>query len=434
MLSQISELLSKIPIMEIAKSMNFIKRGDGKIDPISFVLSFFDAGLHFTIEKWASSLTQRINRVVTSQALQKKLSFRHLEFAEELLRQCINLKTKRKASHLESFLDTFSNVYLGDSTCLALPKICQPFFDGSYSKNGPASTAKIQLTTLLKTDEVVHIDIKSFRDNDQSYSSEIMSIAKPGDLVIRDLGYAVNSTFKQMSSKGIFFISRLIANQLVYSLEDKQIDLLVFLNGHFSGSEEPIDIPILLSKEHKLPVRLVAIKLSKSDYEKKLQKANKDRSKKANHSAEYREKLKYNLYITNVAKNTLTPHEIYKAYKLRWRIEVIFKCWKSELRLKTLFANKQYSNPAAPIMLLYLKLCQITLLQNQLIAPLLDEIRDENGNYKGSMAKIARLVWENINLLIDHVKQFIMNLEMGFYSYQERKSRPTHFEILYTIT
>ncbi len=214
MIPQISKLLSRIPINSLAVSTGFVKRSDFKIDPSDFVHSFFDlmSNSCFSLHSWALSLSVLLEDTVSTQAIQGKLSFRHAAFTKQLLRYCINLRPGSSLTNQPSFLDSFNNVYLGDSTCLALPKVLKDIYKGSHTKKGDAATARIQLLSDLKTDEKVHLEIGSFCDNDQAYSNQILKFSRPGDLVIRDLGYSTPSVFQKMSMLGIYFISRLMPN------------------------------------------------------------------------------------------------------------------------------------------------------------------------------------------------------------------------------
>ena len=40
-----------------------------------------------------------------------------------------------------------------------------------------------------------------------------------------------------------------------------------------------------------------------------------------------------NVFVTNVSTEELTAQEAYELYKIRWQIELMFKTWKSILKL-----------------------------------------------------------------------------------------------------
>ena len=80
-----------------------------------------------------------------------------------------------------------------------MPKILNEVFPGSHSKKGDAATAKIQLTMELKSDVLHKMDLKSFRDNDQSYAFDIFDLAKAGDLVTRASSKSTTMMLSELS-------------------------------------------------------------------------------------------------------------------------------------------------------------------------------------------------------------------------------------------
>ncbi len=46
--------------------------------------------------------------------------------------------------------------------------------------------------------------------------------------------------------------------------------------------------------------------------------------------------MNWSLFVTNVSSKVWSPSVIARIYRLRWRIEIIFKSWKSHLRLREL--------------------------------------------------------------------------------------------------
>ena len=157
----------------------------------------------------AKTLSIFLQQTISSQALQKKLTFRHVGFAEKFLEVASSYSLSNAPIGYQGLLSSFNSVFVTDSSCLSMPKILNEVFPGSHSKKGDAATAKIQLTMELKSDVLHKMDLKSFRDNDQSYAFDISDLAKAGDLVIRDLGYLVMDCLIAMIEKHIFFISRL---------------------------------------------------------------------------------------------------------------------------------------------------------------------------------------------------------------------------------
>ena len=436
MMLQISEIISRLPILCIAKESGFVKRADYKIDPINFLLSFFHmiSAKTYTQSDWAKTLSIFLGKTISSQALQKKLSYRHIEFAERFLEIAVRYSLAKVSVGGKEFLSFFNNILVTDSTCLSMPKILNKFFPGSHSKKGDAATARIQLTMELKSDALCKIDIKSFRDNDQSYAFNILKVAKPGDLVIRDLGYLVIDSLVAMMGNGIFFISRLNNNIHVFDNQGVKLDLLKRLKKEIKHNVNAIDIQVKISKK-LVPVRLIVLKTPKEIALKRVDKAKKDRHSKANHSEQYYEMLNYTILITNISLDVLTPKQLFYVYGFRWRIECIFKCWKSHMNLQRLFTGKQNNNPSKPYILLLLMLGWISLTHNLIFIPLTSWFSTKDKIPNGSLNKMAHLVinYDSLLRLKNVNDQFIRQFMKYYGTYQNKKGKNTYLENIYML-
>ena len=62
----------------------------------------------------------------------------------------------------------------------------------------------------------------------------------------------------------------------------------------------------------------------------RMQKVNKYNKKKGHQTGkEYKNRARFNLFITNITEEMLNGEAIVKIYRIRWQIELIFKTWKS---------------------------------------------------------------------------------------------------------
>jgi len=86
---------------------------------------------------------------------------------------------------------------------------------------------------------------------------------------------------------------------------------------------------IKLNNKAKTIVRLIALPVSGEIAENRRRKAKKEL--KGTPTADYLELLGWSIYLTTIGKETADPEKIFGFYKLRWRIEIIFKSWKSNM-------------------------------------------------------------------------------------------------------
>ena len=93
------------------------------------------------------------------------------------------------------------------------------------------------------------------------------------------------------------------------------------------------DQNVLLSAEHKVPVRLVALPVPEQVANQRRRKAKTNRDKRCNPSKAHLELLGWNIFVTSVDSLTWGAETVQKVYGVRWRIEIIFKSWKSYFNL-----------------------------------------------------------------------------------------------------
>lgn len=88
-------------------------------------------------------------------------------------------------------------------------------------------------------------------------------------------------------------------------------------------------------KDNRIRCRVVAKRLPEKIINQKLRKANKYALKKGKTvTARSKEISKWIIMITNICPKRLSLEDILNVYRIRWQIELIFKCWKSYVNLK----------------------------------------------------------------------------------------------------
>lgn len=435
---RISAKLSELPIEELSFSTNFQIRPDGKIKGYDFVLGFFLMILEGfnTVEKWAAAIGKISGNLISAQSVQGKLQFRHQQLAEELLKYVLRHQLmQRKTGHqTKGLLRSFGRVFLEDSTCVKLAAVLAAFFPGNFNHAGPGATARIQLCLELLSGEYTHLELQSYRDNDQKFAYHIVKLLRAGDLVIRDLGYAVLGAFRLIMEQGAFFLSRFRYGTCVYDPKTGQeIDLRKKLRGLRNEGGSVLDIQVLMGKGEQLPMRLVAILAPPQVAQAKRRKAEKDRNKKTNHSQEYMEMLGWSIFVTNVGAEVWSPKQMMEVYGYRWHIEIIFKCWKSKFDFAKLFDKKQSMTPARAVISFYLLLIWLTLFYARWYHELLLLVFEQKKKWVSPL-KFADFVKEHFEQLcsaknLDEFVEFVAR----YCCYGKRKGKPNMIEKIYLL-
>ena len=376
----VENLFSTENLITLSDLHTYDKCGVKKIDAASFVhgfLEMFQEGKNCLRTLCLKIGVRADNKVIKKTSLESRFNRRTFAYVVALLQQVMQTKVqdidgKNTSNPLtNSILNKFNDVLLADSTCQALPDNLADAFPSSSNQTGKVTaTARIQLIYNYTQKVFAYIDLGHYRENDQSSSDNILDVAKPGNLVIRDLGYFSLTVFMKMIQLGIFFLSRLICHVSVYDVKtEKRINLLEL----FKGKKE-IDMLVKLGYTQKLEVRLVARKLPVHIANQRIEKARKEQKKNSNRSDDYYKLLEWEIFITNVSKEILSLAEISHLYQLRWFIEIIFKTWKSHFNFKKVLNIKGMSYYRA-IITIVLMLVKITYAFTHLFIHIDNEVQ-----------------------------------------------------------
>lgn len=226
----------------------------------------------------------------------------------------------------------FTSIRVMDSTEFKLPESLSHVFPG-FSGDGTKACAQIQFEYDVLSEKVNHLSLENARVSDKTYASERLATLGKGDLVLRDLGYHSIGSYKEIESQKAFYISRLNPLVLIYEKKGnafKKITHGGILKRLRAKGKMYLDIPAYIGKDTKHPVRLIANLLDEKAIAQRVKRV-KHRKTKLNKVDKIDSQL--NLFVTNVPADYCLADEIYQLYKIRWQVELIFKTWKSVLKI-----------------------------------------------------------------------------------------------------
>lgn len=337
-LAKVRAGLDQLDAEAIARETGLQQRSERKLSASNFLLALLalSAGCAPTLERIASVSRLILDDSYSKQALSKRIGPEIDQFLGQAAARVF--ADVRSRSVKSGMFSSFNRVLLHDSTTVGLPGRFHSSFKGS--SNGTRhklALLKIQLVSDLLDGRIVHLAISGFTRNDQAASGDVFSVARAGDLVLRDLGYFVVASFKRMVEHGIFFLSRCRSDvDLIDPLTGKRIDLRKKLKKHGA-----LDMDVLLSSKCKVPVRLVCRRVPDAVANERRRKARKNRDKRHVPSQKSLFLMGWSLFISNVDRDVWSNRDFQPVYRLRWRIETVFKAWKSHLKITELnFANE----------------------------------------------------------------------------------------------
>ena len=212
-----------------------------------------------------------------------------------------------------------------DSTVIKLPTALFPSFSGVSNGHSTVCNARIQAVYDLIGGKLIEFSIDPCSRNDLAAAPELE--IREGDLVLGDRGYLTAREIQRHVDCGADFIFR-HKTGMVYLDPETQLPLNLPALLKRRGI---LDMEVLMNDEKRTRVRLLAAPVDPETASLRRMRAKKE-TKGHNPSAAVLELMDWTIFITNIAGSKATFAEILGIYGLRWRIEVIFKAWKSHLK------------------------------------------------------------------------------------------------------
>jgi Transposase DDE domain len=363
-----------------------------------------------------------LGKAVSKQALFERIENKaSVDFAKRLFVHAMSKSLSAMTGGL--LLDRFRRVLLQDSTTLSLPSNLSKAYPGNVSRGEHKAVLRLQCLINIKTMHWLDIALKSFTSNDQSASKLVLPLLKKGDLLIRDLGYFVLDVFTQIQEQQAFYISRLRYGVSLYTVQGELINW-----KQLCRKKGIIDDLVLAGVKQKLKMRIVMIPLPQQKAAEKIRRAKADRDKRLNHSEDYYRWLGYNVFITNIAEDTLTAKQISDAYKVRWQIEILFKTWKSGLQLQKILHQK-CTNLNRVETSIYLTLMLFCLIVQQVYMLYHKPVNSLCGKYL-SLIKLCCYVRLNMVHVISLSAHKLKQTLVKYCCYETRKDRINMTELI----
>ena len=371
-------LNSKV-VNSIARKTGFSKRGGGKIDATDFITHFCAESTRGTVSNndLAATLNSETDVSVSRQACWDRIDNECLLFFQAILEVLILSKLEKKTRTLCPF---FKRILIQDSTIIQLPARLFDAFSGVKNATTTTCNARIQGIYDLCSGRFTHFSIDPYSKNDLSVASDIQT--EPGDLIIRDRGYFIIGTMVEKKQNGADTISRYKHKTLFYDVQTKEeIDLLDILTRHGE-----VDMFVLAGTNMDMQVRLLAKPVSEEVANMRRMKAKKE-NKRFTLSKEVLALMSWAIFITTIENIAITITEIMNLYGLRWRIENIFKTWKSYFN----FAKIHQVSEIHLRILLTARLIMISICFHNAYVPMCDAIRCHTSKQL-SMMKFMRYI------------------------------------------
>ena len=302
-------------------------------------MEFFNTLLYCASRSETCSLSQastrvkdKINVSISKQGIDNRFNKGSVAFVKSIFKDCLENEFHKVI--VPDFFAAFNRVLVKDATRFVVPERLKEYLKGTGSKAGVG----IQYEYDIKNGRTTDLTITDAKRCDLIDAKETISKVLPGDLIIRDLGYFILSLFSEIKKKKAFFLSRL--NVKCYVFKEHEETAISFKELHSQMTQTKnslVELSVTVGSKERLPVRLIVQLVPDEIYEQRIRKIEKENSKKGFKTSDYyKMRCKFNLFITNAEEKDLPKEAVYKAYKIRWQIELMFKHWKSTCKIHNL--------------------------------------------------------------------------------------------------
>ena len=290
---------------------------------------------------------------VSPQALHQRFTESAFRFLQAVLARVVQAVLERVAGQVVPLLARFNGVYIRDSSVIRLPAALAAIWPGCGDCHGATAGVKLQIRWEHSSGRLEGPVVQAARAHDRAtpYGPEN---APAGSLAIADLGYFCLAEIAERQRRGQYFLTKYKVGTTLWK-GGKRWDLVAWLQrleGTFG------EVMVEVGARERIPVRLLAYRLPPEAAARRQRRVREyARKKQVTPRWETRFLASWVVVLTNVPADMLNAQEVAVLLRVRWQVEVLFRTWKSQLRVDTWRSQ----NPWRILCELYGKLIAIAL-------------------------------------------------------------------------
>lgn len=315
---------------------------ESKFGGVEFLL-VFTHGICGVPEATLDQLAQFLKAVcdvrMAPQSLDGRLNEAAVTFMRAMLVKALSIAAEMEGGR-EAFGGRFNHVYIIDSTNFPLHPSLRIAFKGS---GGDAAPAMMRIQFVMDfVSGVMCIKVGDARLCDAPTLRKIVdadSLPSDGEtLWMGDLGYASLATSAAIDDKGGYSLFRVRHGTKFKSPDGSQVNL----TGILKERPTTFDIPVAIDGQS---FRLVGRRLPEEHANRAIQKS-REKRRQDGRPGDIGDECKlfsnYLLFLTNLPVDEFPIGRLMVIYKVRWQIELVFKTWKSLLRINVIKTARQH--------------------------------------------------------------------------------------------
>jgi len=376
--------LSESMLNTLAIELKFIQR-IRKLNALDYILLLiFNCSKNLVSYNTMASTTLDNGKSVLKQSLHKamrKTTF--LLFIQSVFNKLVQAKLGISSTPFNS---RFKRMIIQDSTIIKVSKELFKIYSGVSNGISQVSNARIQVAIDILSNIFTLLSIDPYSVNDIKAANRLT--LRAGDLVLRDRGYCSIAEIKRILECRADFIYRYYHSFAYYHIKTgKRIDLYKLLLD-----KRKLKVKVRLGGPNGQIVTLLAHKVNEELANSRRAKLKKTAKHKP--SQEVLRLLSWSIFFTSINDEDIKFEEVYNLYKLRWRIEILFKALKSHLNL-----DKIHNVPDNQLKFIIIAKMMLAVIIVQFIYENLGKQLYEHTEKEISILKLTRYITDNMNEL-----------------------------------
>ena len=274
---------------------------------------------------------------VSRQAIEKRMTYKAAETLKATLEVAASQVVEMPPQTLP-LLNSFTGVYVQDSTTITLPDELRTVWKGGRGKNDhEKASLKLHLRFDVLTGVFEQFQLTDGATSDSKAADQFEQLP-PKSLRLADLGYFTFDTFEKLTQNDIYWISPYKVRCHLYDEAGERIYLDEYLS---TKTVDAIDLSCFIGVKKRLPIRFIAVRRSEQETKSRRRHIKREAKRKGATPSDERLRLAgWDLYITNIDTSLLTAEQIAPIYSIRWQVELMFKSFKSIGNLNETRRNK----------------------------------------------------------------------------------------------
>lgn len=353
--SQAMETILTTRAKALERQTGFVQRSTVQVDGPLFTQTTVLTWMH-TPDASYSQLRHTAGSLgvhVSNQAIEQRFGEASSRLMRTLLQEAVAEVIGSCASAAE-LLARFNGVYLQDGTVISLPASLAGQWRGS-GKPGEEAALRVQARVELASGCLAGLWLQEARAAERSGPAIDTPLPK-GSLFNADMGYFTLKEMRARSKLEQYWLTQAKATLTIIDQRGQYWDLLSFLEAQ---KRDEVDVQVVVGKQERLAARLIAVRVSAQEAERRRARANKQitpppkgcqarvpghrkpkeqrrgKPKRKKVSAARLRLAEWTILLTNVPREHLSVQEALVLARCRWQIELLWKLWKQHGKLDT---------------------------------------------------------------------------------------------------